>query len=147
MQSQIVDKRDAMPLDAYMEEFIENLPTGEGGAVLSFTGIVRADSFSDTGESKMTTGIEIECLPDIAATSLLNITAAIEQRPGIVKVVIIHFTGSFSIGDPLVHVFVCARHRQEGFKALEDVVNQYKKETPLWKKECYSDGSSLWIHY
>jgi molybdopterin synthase catalytic subunit len=130
-----------------MDEFTRGLPAGEGGAIVSFTGIVREDRLVDGNDSRMTTGVEIECIPDLAAASLRRITAAIEQRPGIVKAIIIHFSGSFSIGEPLVHVIVCAQHREEGFKALEDAVNQYKQETPIWKKECYSDGSSAWIYH
>ena len=147
MDSRIVDKQDEQPFSAYMDEFNNDLPAGEGGAIVSFTGIVREDRLGNTTDGRTTIGVEIECIPDLATASLQAISGAIEQRPGIVKVVIIHFSGSFSIGEPLVHVIACAQHRQEGFMALEDAVNQYKKEIPMWKKECYSDGSSAWIYH
>lgn len=129
------------------EEFKQSLPGNDGGAIVSFTGIVREDAKTRDENEVRTVRIEIDAIEDISSQVLQRIAAEIEVRPGILKVVIIHLTGIFELGDPLVHVFVCATHRQEAFKALEDAVNAYKTETPLWKKEIYSDGTAQWIYH
>nr|MDO8116191.1 molybdenum cofactor biosynthesis protein MoaE [Candidatus Sigynarchaeota archaeon] len=128
------------------EEFKQSLKSGESGAIVSFTGIVREDMKPATQD--VTTGsIEIECIEGVADEALQAIASKIEAREGIIKVAIIHLAGEFFIGEPMVHVFVCGAHRQEAFKALEDAVNMYKAGAPLWKKEKYRDGSTQWIRH
>ncbi|HME55253.1 MAG TPA: molybdenum cofactor biosynthesis protein MoaE [Candidatus Lokiarchaeia archaeon] len=140
-----VDKNVARSFPELFEEFKQSLQGYEGGAIVSFTGIVRDDAKNHGANEPRTIKVEIEAIEDVSSEVLQGIVTRIEERPGIVKAVIIHFTGVFNVGDPLVHVFVCAAHRQEAFKALEDAVNAYKFETPLWKKEIYSDGTEEWI--
>jgi len=58
---------------------------------------------------------------------------------------IVHALGSFSAGEPVVMVIVASARRNQGFLALRDAVERYKKEPALFKKEVYRDGSSSWI--
>ncbi len=37
-------------------------------------------------------------------------------------------------------------HRKEGFNAICNAVEMYKKEIAVWKREDFIDGSSEWIH-
>lgn len=146
MKSRVIPKDNNTNFGGLYEEFCKSLEDYSGGAIVTFTGVVRKDEkLDDSGVT--TTRIEIECVEGVADASLQKIAKAIENRNGIVKVVIIHFSGIFELGDPMVHVFVCGAHRQEAFKALEDTVNLYKKEAPLWKKESFSDDSSEWIRH
>jgi len=140
-------KETAPSFSELFEQFKQSIRGHEGGAIVSFTGIVRADPRSPGTTSVQTTGIEIEAIEGISSAALQDIATGIEQRPGIIKVTIVHLTGTFKLGEPMVHVFVCAAHRSEAFKALEDCVNLYKQKTPLWKKELYSDGSTKWISH
>jgi molybdopterin synthase catalytic subunit len=45
----------------------------------------------------------------------------------------------------VVLVLVASPRRKQGFVALRDAVERYKKEPALFKKEVYEDGSSSWI--
>jgi len=114
---------------------------------VTFTGTVRGDPKAHDAGCTKTRQIEIEAIEGVSSEFLQRIAAETEARPGIHKVVIIHLTGTFELGEPMVHVLINSAHRGEGFKALEDVVNRYKKETPLWKKEIYSDGTGRWISH
>lgn len=147
MRSCIIPKDEAKPFPELYEEFARSLEAHEGGAIVSFTGVVRDDAMNDDVDAPRTIKVEIDAIDDVSGEVLQRIAEDIETRAGVVKVVIIHFTGMFDLGDPLVHVFVCAAHRQEAFEALEDAVNAYKRETPLWKKEIYSNGTSKWIQH
>ena len=140
-----VPKELAKSFAELFEEFKQSLQGHEGGAIVSFTGIVRDDPKNHGVNEPRTIKVEIEAIEDVSSEVLQGIAARIEERPGILKVTIIHFTGVFELSEPLVHVFVCATHRQQAFKALEDAVNAYKIETPFWKKEIYSDGTARWI--
>ena len=145
MKSCIIPKENAQSFPELFDAFKQSLQGYMGGAIVSFTGIVRDDAKMRGANEPRTIKVQIDAIEEVSDEMLQRIAANIETRPGIVKVVIIHFTGVFDLGDPLVHVFVCAAHRQEAFTALEDAVNTYKLETPLWKKEIYSDGTEHWI--
>ena len=92
-----------------------------------------------------TANITIECLESQANDELNSIAKTIRERNNIVDASIIHFHGTFNLGKPLVHVFICGKHRKDAFEALEDAVDLYKKNAPLWKKESFSSGSTTWI--
>ncbi len=146
MKSRVYLKQEAPDFRALFSEFATSLPDGKGGAIVSFTGMVREDVKPATHD--VTTGsIEIECIEGVADEALQAIASNIEARDGIIKVAIIHLAGEFFIGEPMVHVFVCGAHRQEAFNALEDAVNMYKAGAPLWKKEMYNDGSARWVRH
>jgi molybdopterin synthase catalytic subunit len=147
MKSRTMPKDDAPSFGEIFDEFRSLMQGHEGGAIVTFTGTVRGDPKGHDSGAIKTSRIEIEAIEGVSGEHLQRIAAEVEARPGITKVVIIHLTGTFALGEPMVHVLVSSAHRGEGFKALEDIVNRYKKETPLWKKEIYSDGSSRWISH
>ncbi|MHA1792633.1 MAG: molybdenum cofactor biosynthesis protein MoaE [Promethearchaeota archaeon] len=146
MESKVINKEDARSFGQYIKEFENSLDIGVGGAIVSFTGVVRQDP-SPKNEKVKTQTVTIECIEDLATEKLKEIAAKFENRPNIFKVAIIHFYGTFSIGEPMVHVLVYAAHRKEAFKTLEDVVDSYKALAPLWKKETYQDQESRWIYH
>lgn len=129
-----------MPLASYHEAFVASLKEHAGGAIVSFTGIVREDERGGAS----TVNVHIECIEEMATTALNSIAATLEAREGVERVFIVHFTGDFQPGEPMVHVLACGVHRHEAFKALQDAVEMYKHGAPLWKKETYDDGSSSW---
>ncbi len=146
MKSRVYLKDGAPDFHSLFSEFVASLPKGKGGAIVSFTGIVREDTKPATRDVA-TGSIEIECVEGLANEALQAISSKIEARDGIIKVSIIHLAGEFLVGEPMVHVLVCGAHRQEAFSALEDAVNMYKADAPLWKKERYKDGSARWVRH
>jgi molybdopterin synthase catalytic subunit len=147
MQSCTMARETAPSFGELFETFRSSISGHPGGAIVSFTGTVRRDAKGTADREVKTIKIEIEAIEGVSSEHLQQISTDMEARPGIVKAMIVHYTGKFDLGEPMVHVLVCAEHRQEGFKALEDIVNRYKKETPLWKREWYSDGTFKWIEH
>ena len=112
------------------------------GSILTFTGIVRNTS----KDGKLIRNLEIDAYEELANRSINKICKKIKEIPGIIDIIIVHFKGVFDIKDELVHVVVASSHRKEGFRALNLAVEKYKKETAVWKKEVFLDGSSEWVH-
>jgi molybdopterin synthase catalytic subunit len=54
---------------------------------------------------------------------------------GIMDVQIHHLLGEFNVGEDLVYVLVAGSHRKQVFTVLEEAVERYKKEAPIFKKE------------
>jgi len=60
------------------------------------------------------------------------------------KISIKHSIGEVKTGENSLFVLISAGHRIEAFKALEECVNLIKAQVPIWKKECFEDGTYFW---
>jgi len=124
-------------------EATQSTPTNAKiGSILTFTGTVRESSLSST---RQVVSIEIEVWPEKADEILIKICNSLISDYNLIDARIWHATGIFNVGEVLVHVVIASCHRSEGLKALEESINRYKTQAPVWKKEIYADGSSEWI--
>jgi molybdopterin synthase catalytic subunit len=101
------------------------------GAIAAFVGVVRGETLD--GEN--VTGLELEAYEDQANKVLGIICEELKKREGVVDVQIHHFVGEFSVGEDLVYVVVVGTHRHNVFGVLQEAVERYKSETPVFKKE------------
>jgi molybdopterin synthase catalytic subunit len=73
----------------------------------------------------------------------------LRKKQGIVDVQIHHLIGDFNVGEDLVYVLVAGSHRRNIFPVLEEAVERYKSEVPIFKKECVIDEKgktkSYWV--
>jgi len=100
------------------------------GAVVTFTGVVRGS----TCEGKVQK-LELQAYEEKADEVLVGICNDLKKKPGIVDVQIHHLLGEFEVGEDLVYVLVAGEHRQQVFPVLEEAVERYKREAPIFKKE------------
>jgi len=105
------------------------------GAIAIFIGVVRGE----TVDGENVEGLELESYEEEANNVLGVICENLKKREGIVDVQIHHFVGKFSVGEDLVYVVVAGGHRQNVFGVLEEAVERYKRETPVFKKEYMVD--------
>jgi molybdopterin synthase catalytic subunit len=61
---------------------------------------------------------------------------------GVSSVVLAHRTGSVGPGEPIVCIHVGSPHRAEGFEACSWLIDELKRQAPLWKKEIRADGEA-----
>jgi len=57
---------------------------------------------------------------------------------------LVHRLGILEIGEVAVWVGVESSHRKEAFEGASWIMDQIKKEAPIWKKEFFTDGSCQW---
>jgi molybdopterin synthase catalytic subunit len=100
------------------------------GALVTFTGVVRGS----TVEGKVQK-LELQAYEEKADEVLVEICNDLRKKPGIVEVQIHHLLGEFEVGEDLVYVLVAGEHRQQVFPVLEEAVERYKREVPIFKKE------------
>jgi len=105
------------------------------GAVALFIGVVRGK----TKSGKAVKGLELEAYEEKADAVLGSICRELMKKEGIVDVQIHHFTGKFEPGEDLVYVLVAGGHRTNVFSVLQQAVERYKKEAPIFKKEYVTD--------
>jgi molybdopterin synthase catalytic subunit len=111
------------------------------GAVVLFLGTVR----EFTGD-RQTSALNYEAFEEMALASLQQITEQAKTRWSLVKSAVVHRTGSLDLGAVAVAVAVSSAHRGPAFDAGQWIMDRIKQQTPIWKKEIYSDGRTEWVH-
>jgi molybdopterin synthase catalytic subunit len=112
------------------------------GAIATFTGRVRAKEHeADTP----TEYLQFEKYEGVADRRMRTIESELEEREGILDVVMHHRTGVVPDGEDIVFVVVLAAHRREAFETVEDGIDRLKDEVPLFKKEVTAE-ETFWVH-
>lgn len=101
------------------------------GAIALFIGVARGETKNKEKVQKL----ELEAYEEKANEVLENICNDLNKREGIVDVQIHHLLGEFEVGEELVYVLVAGAHRNKVFPILQEAVERYKKEAPIFKKE------------
>lgn len=113
------------------------------GAIALFIGVTRGETL----EGKRVEKLKLEAYEEKANEVLDNICDDLSKKPGIVDVQIHHLLGEFEIGEDLVYVLVAGSHRTDVFPVLQEAVERYKSETPVFKKEYIVDAKGLASEY
>ena len=108
-----------------------------GGALSSFTGIVRDDGG--------VTAIELEHYPGMTEACLSHLIEAAKARWSLLGAIVTHRVGVVPVGDPVVVVGAASLHRAEALEATAFLIDRLKTEAPFWKREHYTDGTAKWV--
>lgn len=106
------------------------------GAVVTFSGLVRADGAMAE--------MEIEHYPGMTERALEKIATEAAERWSLADVLVIHRHGVMRPGDQIMMVATAARHRADAFAAAEYLMDYLKSRAPFWKKERGRDGDT-WV--
>ncbi|WP_439545123.1 molybdenum cofactor biosynthesis protein MoaE [Sandarakinorhabdus sp.] len=133
----ITARLQAEPFDAAAEQAALVGTRTDLGAVVSFTGLVRADG----GLVALT----LEHYPAMTLPQMQAIAAQAAARwPG-THGIIIHRHGRLLPGDAIVLVLTASPHRADAFAAAEFLMDWLKTKAPFWKRELWADGSTRWV--
>ncbi len=108
------------------------------GSVVSFVGLTRGDDDGIAVER-----LEFDAWEEKLPGVLNNLAELAVDQFGVYSVVMAHRTGSVSPSEPIVCIHVGSAHRSEGFEACSWLIDELKRQAPLWKKEVRSDGE-IW---
>lgn len=98
-----------------------------GGAVATFTGLVRDDG-----------GVEelfLEHYPVATEKALSDLAAEAAQRWSLAAATVIHRVGAMAPGARIVFVGTTAAHRAEALEACAFLIDRLKTDAPFWKRE------------
>lgn len=136
----VLAQPDRYTLEALIKKARKNPAIRKAGAIGTFTGIVR----ELTGNEK-TYRLEFEKYEPEASKALDRIREELEQKEGILEVLIHHKTGIIKAGEDIVYIVIAAAHRTELFHALSEAIERLKAEAPIWKKE-FTEKEEFWVH-
>lgn len=115
---------------------IKNKPELQrAGAIALFIGVVRGE----TPNGEKVQKLELEAYEEKANKTLTKICEDLKKKEGIVDAQIHHLLGEFTVNEDLVYVSVAGAHRKHVFPALQEAVDRYKREAPIFKKEYVID--------
>jgi sulfur-carrier protein adenylyltransferase/sulfurtransferase len=109
------------------------------GGYASFEGWVR-----DFNEGREVQHLEYEAYAELAVREGDRIVAEAVQRFGVTHARCVHRVGDLKLGELAVWVGVSAPHRGEAFAACRYIIDEVKHRVPIWKKEHYVDGNTVW---
>ncbi len=109
------------------------------GAVVTFTGICRAD---ENGEP--IAALTLEHYPGMAEAEIgRHVDEALARWP-LLGVTVIHRFGRIAPGEDIVMVATASSHRQAAFAAAEFLMDYLKTRAPFWKQVEKPSGKS-WV--
>lgn len=136
----IVVRVQPKPFDAAAELAALTEGRSDVGAVVSFTGLVRADA----GNLGRLTALTLEHYPAMTTRAIATVAAEAEARWPLTGGIIIHRVGRLLPGEPIVLVAVASAHRAAAFAGAEFLIDWLKTRAPFWKRE-ETGGTSRWV--
>lgn len=111
------------------------------GAVALFVGQVRDHDPSVPGE---VIALEYSAHPDAPAI-LARLAGQIATRDGTLGVSVSHRVGRLEVGEAAIVCAVSTAHRARAFDLCRQLVEDVKKELPVWKREILASGEHVWV--
>lgn len=118
---------------------IELVRSDRCGAVDVFIGTVRNHT-----QNKQVLRLEFEAYAKMALREMDKIAQRARERWPIEHIALHHRVGTLAIGEIAVIIAVSTPHRRASFEACQFAIDTLKETVPIWKKECFEDGSQ-WV--
>lgn len=145
MVGKSIHQKGQFSLQDLLDSAKANPRFSNAGAIMMFIGMVRGK----TKRGETVKKLELEAYEEKANETIDSICKDLKKKEGIVDVQIHHFIGDFNVGEDLVYVLVAGSHRHNIFPVLEEAVERYKSEVPIFKKEYIIDergkAKSYWV--
>ncbi len=109
------------------------------GAVVSFTGVVRAH-----GGGEKIAAMTLEHYPGMTERALNDIAQEACRRWPLNKVLVIHRYGRLEPDEDIVLVITASDHRRDAFEAAQFLMDWLKTKAPFWKLE-ETDKGARWV--
>jgi molybdopterin converting factor subunit 1 len=107
-----------------LDPLLDRVRDPRAGAVLSFLGVTR-----EVDE------LEYEAYTEMAEAKLAEIVSAAVDRHGLCAAAVEHRIGTVPLSEPSVAIAVSAPHRAEAFAGGREIIDELKRQAPIWKKE------------
>lgn len=127
------------PID--LAALLAAVETPAAGAAVLFVGTTR--QYTDDRE---TTRLAYEAYRSMAVDQLERLRDEACRRWPLTGCALVHRLGEVPLGEASVAIAVSSPHRAEAYAASQWVIDTLKEQVPIWKQECYADGTQEWIH-
>ncbi|WP_416875342.1 molybdenum cofactor biosynthesis protein MoaE [Kitasatospora sp. SC0581] len=122
-----------------LDEVYEAVGDDAAGGTTVFVGTVR-----DHDGGKSVSALEYSCHPT-AEQELRRVAEKVAADFPVRALAAVHRVGRLEITDKAVIVAVSCAHRGEAFAAARRLIDDLKREVPIWKHQVFSDGAEEWV--
>ncbi len=109
------------------------------GAQVLFVGTVR-----DAHGGRAVASIDYSAYEEMAEIALARIERELSDPASGRELRIVHRLGALAVGDSSILIAAASPHREAAFELCRLALERVKREAPIWKRERYVDGASLW---
>ena len=110
------------------------------GGVCTFVGEVREDASEFVGVE----ALELSHYEPLTLPGMNALADEALERFDLMGILLLHRTGVMQVGEPIVLVSACARHRRGAIDAVDFTMDHLKCDAWFWKRE-KRDGAWHWI--
>jgi molybdopterin synthase catalytic subunit len=104
------------------------------GAIVLFQGVTRE-----------LPRLHYEAYIEMAHERLERIARQALSSHSLLAVALEHRVGDVALGEPSVLVAVSSAHREEAFAAAREIIDEVKRQAPIWKREDGHEGAGSWL--
>jgi molybdopterin synthase catalytic subunit len=101
----------------------------ETGSLVEFFGVVRETE----GVDKIP-ALHYEAYAAMAEKVMREKIALLEKKYPCQAIRIVHRLGTIAKGESAIYVGIQSCHRREGFLFLQEFMDEFKKDVPIWKR-------------
>lgn len=109
------------------------------GAIVMFSGEVR-----NVNKGRMVEYLEYEAYESMAQKEILDILNYANKQWVLNKALCVHRLGRLEVSECAVLVLTASMHRADAYDANRYIIDAVKHKVPIWKKECFTDGTFEW---
>jgi molybdopterin synthase catalytic subunit len=113
--------------------------SGDIGAVVTFSGICRADE-----KGGKISALFLEHYPGMAEQEIGKHVEEANRRWPLLAVRVVHRVGRIEPGETIVFVATASAHREAAFQAAEFIMDYLKTSAPFWKRT-EGGGREAWV--
>lgn len=105
------------------------------GAINTFCGQTRNHE-----KGRQVTTLHYDCYPEMAESVTEELLQQIRSEFEIESIALFHKIGEVPIGDTSIIIATSAPHRRQAILGTLELLDRFKKEVPIWKKEFFTEG-------
>ena len=134
---------DDRPID--VARLLARVAHPEAGAEVLFVGATR--QWTDGPEGRRETDhLVYEAYREMALREMERLEGEARRRWPLREVAIAHRLGRVDPTEASVAIAVTSPHRADAFEAARWLIDEIKREVPIWKQERFAQGDPEWIH-
>ncbi|MEO3862883.1 molybdenum cofactor biosynthesis protein MoaE [Acrocarpospora sp. B8E8] len=122
-----------------VDEVLRAVGDHAAGGTTLFIGTVR-----EQDEGRPVTRLSYSAHPS-AEAELRRVAEKVAADFPVTALAAVHRVGDLELGDLAVIVAVAGAHRAEAFAASRRLIDDLKREVPIWKNQLFADGSAEWV--
>ncbi len=127
------------PIDTNTETKAVSETGGNIGAVVTFSGICRADEKGDK-----ISALFLEHYPGMAEQEIGSHVEEAQKRWPLLAARVVHRVGRIEPGEVIVFVATASARREAAFQAAEFIMDYLKTSAPFWKRT-EGGGKEAWV--